>query len=97
MIYVVVWLIVAIVTALIANAKNRSPLAWAILAIPLGLFATIVVACSKKLPLDEKPAVGFPMREDEKQCPQCAESVKYAAKVCRFCGHQFGDSSRQAL
>ncbi|WP_367314451.1 zinc ribbon domain-containing protein [Burkholderia gladioli] len=37
------------------------------------------------------------MREDEKQCPQCAESVKYAAKVCRFCGHQFGDSSRQAL
>jgi len=26
---------------------------------------------------------------DEKTCPQCAEHVKRAAKVCRFCGHQF--------
>lgn len=24
-----------------------------------------------------------------KSCPQCAEKVKAAAKVCRFCGHQF--------
>jgi hypothetical protein len=24
-----------------------------------------------------------------KQCPQCAEYVKKAAKVCRFCGHTF--------
>ncbi|PRH29629.1 zinc ribbon domain-containing protein [Burkholderia gladioli] len=97
MIYVVVWLIVAIVTALIANAKNRSPVAWAILAIPLGLFATIVVACSKKLPPNGNSAVGYSMSEDEKRCPQCAESVKYAAKVCRFCGHQFGDPSRQTF
>lgn len=26
---------------------------------------------------------------DEKTCPQCAEQVKAAAKVCRFCGHKF--------
>lgn len=25
----------------------------------------------------------------EKTCPQCAEQVKSAAKVCRFCGHSF--------
>lgn len=24
-----------------------------------------------------------------KTCPQCAESVKHAAKICRFCGHHF--------
>jgi len=26
---------------------------------------------------------------DEKTCPQCAERIKAAAKVCRFCGHKF--------
>lgn len=27
----------------------------------------------------------------EKVCPECAESVKEAARVCRFCGHRFGN------
>ena len=26
---------------------------------------------------------------DEKTCPKCAEQIKAAAQVCRFCGHQF--------
>jgi len=26
---------------------------------------------------------------DEKVCPDCAESVKAAARKCRFCGHEF--------
>ena len=29
------------------------------------------------------------MEADEKTCPRCAETVKAAAKVCRFCGHEF--------
>lgn len=29
------------------------------------------------------------MSENEKMCPDCAESVKLAARVCRFCAHQF--------
>lgn len=27
--------------------------------------------------------------QDEKTCPKCAEQVKAAAQVCRFCGYQF--------
>lgn len=26
---------------------------------------------------------------DEKTCPECAETVRAAAKVCRYCGHSF--------
>ncbi len=29
----------------------------------------------------------------EKTCPKCAETVKAAAAVCRFCGHQFEPAS----
>jgi Uncharacterised protein family UPF0547 len=28
----------------------------------------------------------------QKTCPQCAEQVKVAAKVCRFCGYRFDTS-----
>ena len=30
----------------------------------------------------------------EKACPKCAEQVKAAALVCRFCGHEFVSGSR---
>ena len=29
---------------------------------------------------------------DEKTCPQCAEKIKAAALVCRFCGYEFPKS-----
>jgi hypothetical protein len=28
-------------------------------------------------------------RDDEKTCPRCAEQVKAAAKVCRYCNYEF--------
>jgi hypothetical protein len=30
------------------------------------------------------------MPSDEKVCPRCAETVKSAALVCRYCGYEFG-------
>ena len=30
-----------------------------------------------------------PVQEAEMTCPQCAERVKAAALICRFCGHKF--------
>ncbi len=31
-----------------------------------------------------------------KICPRCAEEVKLAAQVCRFCGHEFGGQAMRA-
>lgn len=30
-----------------------------------------------------------PVEAGEKLCPQCAETIKSAAKICRYCGHSF--------
>ncbi len=36
--------------------------------------------------------VPVPASRPLKVCPDCAEEVQQAARVCRFCGHQFADS-----
>lgn len=35
-----------------------------------------------------------PKVDPEKVCPKCAERVKAAAQVCRFCGHEFDDAAQ---
>jgi len=32
---------------------------------------------------------GIVTRTKKKTCPQCAEKIKAAALVCRFCGYEF--------
>jgi hypothetical protein len=44
---------------------------------------TLTVTYERKADVVTPPAV------PEKTCPKCAERVKLAATVCRFCGHNF--------
>src|SRR5262245_6143047 len=45
---------------------------------------------------DGKLTVAYELRatDPEKTCPMCAERIKEAALVCRFCGHKFDDVIR---
>jgi len=55
----------------------------------LGWLGVIVVVSSPtRQPLILPPRTPS-LPEPTKSCPVCAESVKPAATVCRWCGHQF--------
>ncbi len=41
------------------------------------------------------PRVGRSLPGDTKVCPDCAETVKAAARVCRYCQHVFADGHRE--
>jgi len=50
-------------------------------------FAATHDSVGKEVPSGGPVSGGVP--DAEKVCPQCAEHVKFAAKVCRFCGYSF--------
>lgn len=91
------WLVVAGFTAAIASAKGRNGAGWFVLGLLFSLVALIAAAAMPSL----KPApVARPVgaeAEAEKKCPRCAETVKAAAKICRFCSYEFASPEEQAL
>lgn len=90
---ILLWFGLAIVTALIASSKGRNPIGWFLLAVVIsGLLALILVALLPSLKptvVHIAPAEPRLNPEDAKSCPRCAETVKKAAKVCRYCNYEF--------
>ena len=87
---VLVWLFAStLLCAIVAHAKGRDPVLWAIAGFVLGIFALIAIA-------------GMPMRDVEAQrarqgapsrkriCPACDEAVSAYATVCRWCDCELG-------
>lgn len=75
---------------------------WALVII-IGLVAAYFTTRTLRKPLENLDARVANMEvskrpraetsDDDKLCPRCAETVKGAAAVCRFCGHEFAPSS----
>lgn len=83
-----IWFGVAIVTAIAAGARGRSPIGWffiGLLCSFMGLIAVLVMRPMGK----EAASEALPFSLDQthyRDCPYCAEPIKKAAVKCKHCG-----------
>ena len=54
------------------------------------------VSATALVPIHRLPADPFKMEADEQACPDCAETIKKAAKVCRFWGLRLNGAENTA-
>lgn len=76
------WIVCAIVTAIIASSKGRSGFGWFILGFLLSLIALLLVIV---LP-SKKRDPNAPSPETHVRCPDCREFVYKDASKCKHCG-----------
>ena len=88
LVFVVVWVICAIVGALIADRKGRSTALWALVCLITGVFGILVIAVLPRQKDGEVSVSGQSAQLDSGRvpCPACSELILPSAKLCKHCG-----------
>ncbi len=85
------WIIMGIVVGIIAGGKGHSFFAWGFYGLVIWPIALVHILVTKpNAERVEAKAVGS---GSHKKCPACAEMVKAEARICRFCRHEFAETS----
>jgi hypothetical protein len=80
----ILWIVIAITASIVASRKGRSRTGWFFLCLLLTPLIILILLALPARGVQRSPA------EATKVCPQCAETVKAAAKICHFCRYEFG-------
>ncbi len=82
--YIMVPIVLAIIAGSVASEKNRSGAGWAVLTFffPIALLVLIFLG---KIPGSIDGNDSSSLNSLSMKCPQCAETIKRDAKICRFC------------
>ena len=76
------WLVIAVVTGIVASSRGRSGFGWFILGFLISIFALILVALLPSLKRDPQA----PHPDTHVRCPDCQELVQAEARKCKHCG-----------
>jgi hypothetical protein len=83
--WILVWIALCVIAGVVASNKGRSGLGFFLLAFFLSPLVGVIAALVAR-PSARNVEQRVIEEGDLKRCPYCAELIKQAAVVCRFCG-----------